>query len=159
MLLLVLSFFTVIDTLTVIDNTKTPYITEITSAGAYIMGVEPTTIYILPLTKNIKTIFEKKYYNKLRGHVVKNTDDTFVIYVDISLTIEDLITVISHEMVHVKQLQTGRLKYINGKILWEGKPATLKVDYNKRLWEKEAIRYQSYISERVKEIVKITNVK
>lgn len=159
MLFLLLSFFSLTDTLTVIDNTKTPHITEIISAGCYIMGVEPTTIYVLPLTKNIKTIFDKKYYHELKGHVVKNTDNTFVIYINDKLTMEELITVISHEMVHVKQLQTGRLRYTGGKVLWEGKPASLKVDYNKRLWEKEAIRYQSYITERVKEIVKITNVK
>ncbi len=66
-------------------------------------------------------------------------DDGWWFDIEISsrLKKDDVIRAIFHEMIHIKQMSTGRLQYINGQPYWLGKKM-VGLDYNNRPWEIEA---------------------
>lgn len=64
----------------------------------------------------------------------------YKIYLKKDVSIWQLITVLSHEMVHLKQYEDGRLQVIEGKgYVWEGDTTLYhEVEYKDRPYEKEA---------------------
>jgi hypothetical protein len=55
---------------------------------------------------------------------------------------------IAHEMVHVKQIASGKLKTTNRKIVWNGKSYKSSTPYLSRPWEVEAFQKQEIIFRR-----------
>ena len=55
---------------------------------------------------------------------------------------------IAHEMVHVKQIASGKLKTVNSKIMWNGKRFKASTPYLNRPWEVEAFQKQELIFRR-----------
>jgi hypothetical protein len=55
---------------------------------------------------------------------------------------------IAHEMVHVKQIASGKLKTVNSKIMWNGKRFKKSTPYLYRPWEVEAFQKQELIFRR-----------
>lgn len=55
---------------------------------------------------------------------------------------------IAHEMVHVKQIASGKLKTVNSKIMWNGKRFNKSTPYLYRPWEVEAFQKQELIFRR-----------
>lgn len=52
---------------------------------------------------------------------------------------------ICHEMIHVKQITRGLLRYKKNKVSWRGRIFTLKVEYLRRPWELQALREQEIL--------------
>lgn len=105
LLLLLLFLFIYDGGIEVQNSTPIDNMSEIIKTGAYVAGIHNATIFVLPFNKRIQNAYEKKYYHKISGHVVKNKDGSYVIYLDVSLDDDKLIKVISHELIHIKQMQ------------------------------------------------------
>jgi hypothetical protein len=90
----------------------------------------------------------------LTGHL----DDLIGLVYDSCISSVDLVRVIAHEMVHVKQLARGQLKYkIDGEdevAIWRGKHFDLDgVKYIDRPWEVEAYSKQEILSRKFEDFV------
>ena len=57
----------------------------------------------------------------------------------------NMFKVLAHEMVHVKQIASGKLKTTNRKIVWNGKSYKSSTPYLSRPWEVEAFQKQEII--------------
>jgi len=63
--------------------------------------------------------------------------------------LKDLGITLAHEMVHVKQMAKGTMRYEkNGSIIWAGKKYSKKVNYLDRPWEIEAYSKQEILLRR-----------
>ena len=63
--------------------------------------------------------------------------------------LKEIAMTLSHEMVHVKQLAKGTLKYRpTGSFIWAGKRYSAKTEYLSRPWEIEAFSRQELILRR-----------
>lgn len=78
--------------------------------------------------------------------------DVVIIAIDTSLQYDDFIRTFAHEMVHVKQLIRGTLRFNDGNIgVWRGK--ALDVPYLKKPWEIEALREQELMARQFNEFI------
>lgn len=70
----------------------------------------------------------------------------FTIHIDEGLNFKDTLSILAHELTHVKQYATGQLLYdtVNPEIsLWEGKRYDdTKIPYEKQPWEKDAVKQE-----------------
>jgi len=51
---------------------------------------------------------------------------------------KELEATVIHELIHVMQIYSGRLKILQGEVKWEGKTWSLATPYQERPWEQEA---------------------
>jgi len=68
-------------------------------------------------------VFSKKDLAKdhaANGVAMRLTDGIYGMDLDSRLSMEKLIEVIAHEMVHIKQFATGQLKYKGRSLFWRG---------------------------------------
>ena len=76
----------------------------------------------------------------------------YIIVIKPTRSLKDLGLTLAHEMVHVKQLAKGTLKYRKtGNHVWAGKRYTSKTEYLSRPWEIEAFSKQELILRRALE--------
>ena len=78
-----------------------------------------------------------------------------IIFVKPNISRIKAIEVISHELVHLDQYRTERLKVLNlGLVCWENDTIDLlEIPYNKRPWEEEAFNYGPLLEEDIKNIL------
>lgn len=102
-------------------------------------------------------VFTKKGFEKetgAAGMVYPYSDALITMDIDSQLTPERLVDVLSHEMVHVKQLAKGQLKYKGKKLYWKGKFVNhKKMSYYDHPWEHEAWKNQKILASRVWKIL------
>lgn len=104
--------------------------------------------YNLDLTVNIIKNLDGDAFTTY--HLIPDDDeDIHVVTIDLhsSLIYEDIALALSHELIHVKQFLTERLKYIDGTIfLFDGVHYdTSKVPYDDLPWEIEAYASENLI--------------
>ena len=87
-------------------------------------------------------VFSKKDLAKdhaANGVAMRLTDGIYGMDLDSRLSMEKLIEVIAHEMVHIKQFATGQLKYKGRSLFWRGeKVIRSRINYYDHPWEIEA---------------------
>lgn len=102
-------------------------------------------------------VFTKKGFEKetgAAGMVYPYADGLITMDIDSQLTPERLVDVLSHEMVHVKQLAKGQLKYKGKKLYWKGKFVNhKKMSYYDHPWEHEAWKNQKILASKVWKIL------
>jgi hypothetical protein len=76
---------------------------------------------------------------------------TAVIFLDAKMTIRHMLRVLAHEMVHLKQLVLGQLKYVGDDTYWLGKLFPEGKSYVNRPWEIEAAQKQEILALRFEE--------
>lgn len=97
----------------------------------------------LPENTHISIQFNSKLVIQDHASVIDLDDDEedgvqwYEIEINSKLPADLIIRSIFHEMIHIKQLSTGRLRYIKGVPHWLGKPH-LDTPYNRQPWEIEA---------------------
>ena len=64
-----------------------------------------------PVYINIRTIRKLAEKQGVYGDCMDEGDREFTIRIDVSLPLDDMITTLLHEMVHVYQYVSGRMKY------------------------------------------------
>jgi len=75
-------------------------------------------------------------------------DREFTIRIDVSLPLEEMISTILHEMVHVYQYVSGKLKYKwVHEVVFEKRVYHWDMDYDSRPWEIEAHQKEKELKE------------
>jgi hypothetical protein len=70
----------------------------------------------------------------------------FTIHIDDALNFKDRLSILAHELTHVKQYATGQLQFDSKNphmSIWEGKKYDeTKIPYDKQPWEKDAVKHE-----------------
>jgi len=101
-----------------------------------------------PVYINIRTIRKLAEKQGVYGDCMDEGDREFTIRIDVSLPLEEMISTILHEMVHVYQYVSGKLKYkwIHEVVL-EKRVYHWDMDYDNRPWEIEAHQKEKELKE------------
>lgn len=138
------------------NRTDVKYLDTIISAGLSVLKIEPTTILIQPLKKNIT--FESEFGDfTLEAYIIGDVTPfgtQYVIYVN-ELSRNEYIRVLSHELIHLIQYETGTLKMTNGNITWHNKiySADNIPKYSDREWEQDAFILGRIMEDAIKKIL------
>ncbi len=107
------------------------------------------------LIKDLPENFSAKFRNgiELEGFVSKH-DEGYIIYVLNGLSKNELIKMISHELVHIGQYETNELIVCSGTIIWKGHDFDniTAISYESLPWEVEAFNNQNIIRKQISEI-------
>lgn len=120
------------------DAEKT--ITEIVNAGKHVLELN-VTIYTRELTDNIRRNLGISYSTYA---FVTGGNGCYVIYIRPGIRGNRLVEIIAHELVHVQQIESGRLKIAKGEVMYNDRKYWNPKDifYSDREWEDEAFRRQ-----------------
>lgn len=92
-----------------------------------------------PIFINIRPIRNLAEKAGVYGDCMDEDDREFTIRIDTALPIEDMVSTLLHEMVHVQQYLSGRLKYKSfNTVVFEKAVYVYDMDYDSRPWEVEA---------------------
>ena len=117
----------------VLNRTDKPYLDTIVSVGLSELGIAGITVLIDPLEKELTTgEFE------IQAHII-GTQNQFIIFTN-EFSREKALEVMSHELIHLQQYNTGRLVKTDGGVIWEGYyiQSIGEIPYMARPWELEA---------------------
>lgn len=115
------------------------YCDTILAVGLDAAGISGVTVVINDLTDAAKNQFE----GELKAHV-RLFNGVYYLFVG-ALNRDEALRVISHEVVHIQQYQSGELVYENGEVIWQGEVYNLQEQYEDRPWEKEAFAKETSI--------------
>jgi hypothetical protein len=130
--------------------TNIVYLDTIVSVGLSKLKQSNIFVVILPLTK--RQIDQFADSGELKAQIVGN-DGNYIIFVS-DLTRNESITAISHELIHLNQYQSGRLKIDSTGVIWEGNLID-NLLYEERPWEIEAFSEQKNLSNKIEKVLKI----
>ncbi len=89
---------------------------------------------------------------RLHGFCQKLNDGGYLIIIRKSCSVAQQMMTICHELLHVKQMQEGRLQVENDGYLWEGKSYPINLEYLERPWEQEVISMQLEFTKKMVEL-------
>lgn len=115
------------------------YYDTILAVGMDGFGISGATVVINDMTEAAKNQFN----GELKAHI-RLFNGTYYLFVG-ALSRAEAIEVISHEIVHIQQYQSGELLYENDEIKWQGYPYILDEEYERRPWERDAFAKQSSV--------------
>jgi hypothetical protein len=117
------------------------------------LGINGTYIIIRPLTEETKKQFSSEM--ELKAHI-KGLGKQYVIWVD-DMGRYETITVLSHELIHLRQYYNGKLVVSNEFIKWDNQVISVNelsnIDYNARPWEIEAFQEQRYLDIDIRKVL------
>jgi len=91
---------------------------------------------------------------KAHGVVYQGEEKTIVMEIDPKIAPNMLVDTLAHEMIHVKQIASGKLREKNGKTYWQGKVVNRKkVSYWDQPWEINAWKGQSLLANEVHKLI------
>lgn len=135
------------------NKTDKPYLDSIVYVGMNELGIDGTYIIIKPLTEETKKQFSSEI--ELKAHI-KGLGKQYVIWID-DMGRDETITVLSHELIHLRQYYNGKLVVSDGLIKWNDQiiPVTelSTIDYNARPWEIEAFQEQKYLDIDIRKVL------
>ena len=103
--------------------------------------------------KNVTiTIKREKLEEHEGGYVTKKGENNYLIVINKSN--KDSLETLCHEMVHIQQLETGRLSYKTSQIsvpqkLWNGEVVPRETPYRQLPWEMEAFKLQNVLKKQL----------
>jgi len=101
-----------------------------------------------PFYINIRPIPKLTETQGVNGDCMDEEDREFTIRIDVSLPLNEMISTILHEMVHVQQFLSGKLKQPQpGKAVYKRVDNDWEMDYNDRPWEIEAHTKEKQLAE------------
>lgn len=136
---------------TVVNQTKKPYLDTIIHTGLSIMGLTDIAVVIKPMDSEVQRNFEDG--SNLEAFI-RVQDGIYDIYID-DVSKDEAITVLAHELVHLKQYDTKTLILKDVSIpIWKGKEFDLNtVTYDTRPWEVEAFSKQAIVANKIKAVL------
>lgn len=137
----------------VFNFTKDKYVDTIVMVGLDQLGVKECSVTIEDMPDRIKQLFYDQNQLNLQATVF---GDNFMFDILTSeLNRNEAILIISHELIHLKQYNSGRLvKLDDGFVTFDNKVYKVTdIPYNNRPWEKEAFDQQYELSDKVSKIL------
>jgi len=129
---------------TITNNRLPSYYDTILSVGLSSQGIMGSYVVIDKLSDEAK----EQFNGELKAHV-RFFDGVYYLYID-EMSRGEAIKVISHEIIHIYQYNSGQLFYENGEITWNLKKYDLSsLDYDNRPWEKEAFDNEDMLSKKI----------
>lgn len=120
---------------------------KITEAVDYV-SAQLLSRFRKPIYINIRTIRQLTEKQGVNGDCMDEGDREFTIRLDVSLPLKDLVSTLMHEMVHVWQYMTGKLKQPStNKAIFDGVDYDWDMDYDTRPWEIEAHAKEKQLKE------------
>lgn len=115
----------------------------ITMAGNTIFNRMRNPIYI-----NIRPIRKLAEKKGIYGDCLYEDDRDFTIRIDVSIPIDEMISTLLHELVHVHQYLSKRMRQSEpNKVTFEGTVYDWDMEYDKRPWEIEAHTKEKQLKE------------
>ena len=101
-----------------------------------------------PFYINIRPIPKLTETQGVNGDCMDEEDREFTIRIDVSLPLNEMISTVLHEMVHVQQFLSGKLKQPKpGVAVYKRVDYDWEMDYNDRPWEIEAHTKEKQLAE------------
>jgi predicted metallopeptidase len=137
----------------IVNITNKPFMDTILSVGLDVLDIKNCYITIRLMGDDIRNRFYNENGLNLQAAVV-GSYDTYDVFID-NISKDQTITILSHELIHLKQYNSGDLNVIgNGVVLWKGKEIkVLDIPYEQRPWEKEAFDNQGVIANKINKIL------
>jgi len=133
----------------VLNTTKPSYLDTILHIGLNELDIKDVAILIEPMPDS--------YYiegNWDLGAFVIGNKAQFIIFIK-DFNRATHIDVLSHELIHIKQYNDGRLKHENGCVTWKEHEYTdaevMDIPYDQREWEIEAFMEGRILSKKIRE--------
>lgn len=135
----------------IVNFSKHNYVDTVVSIGLDVLNIKNNYVTIRDVPEQIVENFKKQNDMDLGASII-GTNDQYIIYIN-ELSRITSTKIISHELIHLEQYDSGRLRVISsGVVLWEGKEMNvLDIPYNERPWEKEAFRRQDDLEKKILE--------
>ena len=135
----------------VANNTELKYVDTVIRVGLDLLEIHNVQILIKPLTQKAKDQFAKDGI-ELKAHI-RESNGGYTVWID-DLTKDEMITVLSHELIHLKQYSDNRLSVVGSNVIWLGEFNDLSVTgYEDRPWEIEAFNKQAQMRSDILKIV------
>lgn len=137
-----------------LNKTEYSFLDTVVLIGLEELKIRNVSVEITPLTDEIRDKFGKDI--ELNAAIVGNKYN-FILYVS-HLNRETALLTISHELIHLEQYHTERLKVISlSEVRWDGvilnKDVIENIPYEQREWEKEAFKFQSVLEQKIRKIL------
>ena len=131
------------------NNTAITFIDTIASVGLDELGIKGIQLLIYPLTDEAKDNFN----GELNAHI-RYFEGIYYLFIE-EMSREKSITVVSHELIHITQYQTGVLDYLGaGIVLWQDESYSVEqLEYDNRPWETDAYMKQNELSTKISGIL------
>jgi predicted metallopeptidase len=129
----------------IITNTSLhTYYDTIISVGLDESNIKGVHIVVSELSE----VAKEQFSGELQAHV-RFLNGIFYLFID-DFDKDDAIDVISHEIIHIDQYQSGSLSYDDGYIFWNGTDYDLEsIEYDDRPWERDAFHRGNFLSQKI----------
>lgn len=135
------------------DYINNKYITDIIYIGLNELKLDSININLLYLPQRLSFTYINGKAMLINGMIIENFENNYTIFINENSVNSNIITtILSHELIHLKQKSDKRLfvNYGNGIVIFDGNTyfATMW-DYNKRPWEIEAFNEQNKLNYKI----------
>lgn len=124
----------------IINKTELSYIDSIVYLGLNYLKIDSVYISVRPISEEVKTSFDP--YMTLKAHIIGNKKQ-YMLWID-DMSRSESITVLSHELIHLKQYNDEYLSIEPNYVIWKDNIYTYdevnSIDYFNREWELEAFK-------------------
>jgi predicted metallopeptidase len=115
------------------------YYDTILAVGMDGAGLSGVTVVINDMTDAARNQFS----GELKAHI-RLFNGVYYLFVG-ALNRAEAIQVMSHEIVHIQQYNSGELVYENEEVKWQGEVYILDEEYERRPWERDAFSKQNSV--------------
>lgn len=132
----------------IVNSDLPSFYDTILNVGLEVAGIKGVSVNVERLSDEAK----RNFSGELNAHV-RYLNGGFYLFID-PLNKKQALTIISHEIVHMKQYLDGRFVYDDGSILWNGDTYLLdEINYDNRPWESEAFEQESQLASQISNII------
>ena len=136
----------------IFNQTSNSYMDTIVSVGLSELEIKDAVVVIRPITADILDMLKSKEPALDIKAFIIGREDNYIIYItDLNRT--TAIEVLSHELIHLKQTETGRLLKGTKSVKWEGKEYSPELPYEDRPWEKDAFDMQGQLESKIYKVL------
>ncbi len=139
-----------------IDNQSSkPHLDTVVAIGMEELGISGCSVRIRDMNEQLRN--NPGASGLELGATIFGSGNSYLIYVDPSIDKREVITVMSHELIHLRQYFSEDLMIINGSagiVKWKGEEMNvLNLEYNLRPWEVEAFAEQRNLAKDIMRIL------
>lgn len=137
----------------VVNKTEYSYLDSIVYFGLNELDIDSIYVVIREIEPSVQNNFDTNI--TLKAHIL-GKDSQYMMWVD-KMSRSESITVISHELIHLKQYYTKKLIIEDNYIIWNDDVYTYdeisNMDYYHREWELEAFREERKLDSKLRNIL------
>jgi len=121
----------------IVNRATQPYLDTIVNVGLDELNIQKILVVIRPITSEIKTQLNQKETDLDVKAFIVGKNNQYIIYI-VDMDRNSSMDVISHELIHLQQTESGRLVKGTQSVIWEGIEYSSQIEYDKRPWEIDA---------------------